>query len=127
MKFRHVCTKQHPEAGMMGRKIGGIHKVGGPRSQVDTEERKSYKRGDVQKARKDTESAAGGCRPDNVKGKSLYQHQNTCTSTCLRLLYSNVDSFLNNRQELLVCLQLHKPVGYHSTSRHFTEKLEIPC
>ena len=31
-------------------------------------------------------------------------------STCLRVLYSNVDSVLNKRAELSVYLQLHKPV-----------------
>ena len=80
--------------------------VGGPRSQLDTAKMKRDKRGDVQNTRKVTESAAGGRRPITVTGKSQHLHQNTC----LRVLYSNVDSVLNKRAELLVCLQLPKPV-----------------
>ena len=80
--------------------------TGGPRSQVDTAKRKSNKRGDVQKPRKATESAAGGRRPITVTGKSWHLHQ----STCLGVLYSNVYSVLNKRAELLVYLQFHKPI-----------------
>ena len=66
-------TEGRPEAGM-GRKKGGIHEVGGPRSQMDAAKRKSNKRGDVQKTRKATESAAGGSRPITVTGKSGHLH-----------------------------------------------------
>ena len=94
----------------MGRKKGRIHEVGGPPSQVDPAKRKSCKRGDVQTPREATESATGGSRPVTLTGKSVDLQQSTCTSTCLRVLYSNVDSVLNKRAELSVYLQLHKPV-----------------
>ena len=94
----------------MGRKKGGIHEVGGPPSQVDPAKRKSCKCGDVQTPRKATESTTGGRRPVTVTGKSVDLQQSTCTSTCLPVLYSNVDSVLNKRAELSVYLQLHKLV-----------------
>ena len=59
------------EAVMGGKKVG-IHELVGPRSQVGTAEMKSYKRGDVQKARKVTESATGGRRPVIVTGKNVH-------------------------------------------------------
>ena len=62
----------------------------------------------VQTPRKATVSATGGRRPVTVTGKYVDLQQSTCTSTCLRVLYSNVDSVLNKRAELSVYLQLHK-------------------
>ena len=70
---------------------------------------KSYKRGDVQKARKVTESATGGRRPVIVTGKYVHNTTVLALAPVYEYYNQNVDSVLNKRQELLVYLQLHKP------------------